>query len=400
MPSISRLRPVIGKSPKSVVNFVIGGQFVSSTRSSRPQSCSRRGPWRWMKWPCGMSLGKRSRSTSSTSRPLRASSIAVAAPAHRAPMTIASYVFATLTHDGGRVTRRSAQDRGAREPGPAQPRDHLRLLAARGVRWRRAASRARTGARSPPGPRARRERRSAARTRSTCCRTACCATATCCTRCASFGRWLLRRGLLDRGSRLGRLMSRLHTPFDAVELASDAVARGNRKVFEEIGYEFARYLEADDLDTFLAGLREGDPPDGQALLRAAFTRYAGAARRRRRCCSRTWRSGCTSRPACSPRSARRWTPPTRPRRTSAGGCARTRARACAARPRRSPRPPSARSTRSPRELITRSLMVLSVPGRILALGADARRPLPRVAARADRRRAGRARRALRSASRR
>ena len=35
-------------------------------------------------------------------------------------------------------------------------------------------------------------------------------------------------------------MSRLHTPFDAVELASDAVARGNRKVFEEIGYEFAR----------------------------------------------------------------------------------------------------------------------------------------------------------------
>ena len=30
-------------------------------------------------------------------------------------------------------------------------------------------------------------------------------------------------------------MKRLHTPFDAVELASDAVARGNLKVFEEIG---------------------------------------------------------------------------------------------------------------------------------------------------------------------
>ena len=72
-------------------------------------------------------------------------------------------------------------------------------------------------------------------------------------------------------------MGRLHTPFDAVELASDAVARGNRKVFEEIGYEFARYLAADDLDAFLDGLRPGDPPDGQRLLRAAFTRYAQVA---------------------------------------------------------------------------------------------------------------------------
>ena len=35
----------------------------------------------------------------------------------------------------------------------------------------------------------------------------------------------------SRDTRLGRLMRRLHTPFDAFELASDAVARGNRKVF-------------------------------------------------------------------------------------------------------------------------------------------------------------------------
>ena len=44
-----------------------------------------------------------------------------------------------------------------------------------------------------------RARRSAARTRSTSCRTGCCATARCCTRSRPFGRWLLRRGLFDRG---------------------------------------------------------------------------------------------------------------------------------------------------------------------------------------------------------
>ena len=62
----------------------------------------------------------------------------------------------------------------------------------------------------------------------------------------SIGRWLLRRGLFDPTSRLGRIMGRLHTPFDAVEAASNAVARGNLKVFAEIGYEFARYLSGDE----------------------------------------------------------------------------------------------------------------------------------------------------------
>jgi hypothetical protein len=78
----------------------------------------------------------------------------------------------------------------------------------------------------------------------------------------SFWRALLRHGLFNRDTRLGRLVWRLHTPFDAFELASDAVARGNRKVFEEIGAEFARYLTL-DFETFIAGVRD-------AALRQAF----------------------------------------------------------------------------------------------------------------------------------
>ena len=71
----------------------------------------------------------------------------------------------------------------------------------------------------------------------------------------------------------------LHT---AVDHASDAVGRGNKKVFEEIGYEFARFLsmflgdtvaDYDKLGRFCEALRPGDPPDGQGYLRQAFTRY-------------------------------------------------------------------------------------------------------------------------------
>ena len=94
----------------------------------------------------------------------------------------------------------------------------------------------------------------------------------------SLWRWLLRRGLLDPTSRLGRLVGELHTPFDALERASDAVARGNRKVFEEIGLEFARYVhdcppDAADIQPFLDSLAPGEPPDGQQFLRQAFRRY-------------------------------------------------------------------------------------------------------------------------------
>jgi hypothetical protein len=67
-------------------------------------------------------------------------------------------------------------------------------------------------------------------------------------------------------------------PDCAFERASDAVARGNRKVFEEIGREFARFLALPptELATFPDSLRPGDPPDGQEYLRQAFTAYTAA----------------------------------------------------------------------------------------------------------------------------
>jgi hypothetical protein len=103
----------------------------------------------------------------------------------------------------------------------------------------------------------------------------------------SLWRMLLTRGLYDPRTRLGRVVRAIQGPLDPFERASDAVARGNRKVFEEIGREFARFLTSgigttpdsgNALAAFLDGLRDGDPPDGQRLLRQAFTRYAAAMR--------------------------------------------------------------------------------------------------------------------------
>jgi hypothetical protein len=64
--------------------------------------------------------------------------------------------------------------------------------------------------------------------------------------------------------------------------AADAIARGNKKVFDEIGLEFARYLSgpANDaafskssIDSFCELLRPGQPPEGQQYLSNAFRRY-------------------------------------------------------------------------------------------------------------------------------
>jgi hypothetical protein len=89
----------------------------------------------------------------------------------------------------------------------------------------------------------------------------------------------------DPPERLWDVLWKALRPNAAFERASDAVARGNRKVFEEIGHEFARFLalprvggaiDPAALAAFCDGLRPGDPPAGQALLRQAFRSYAAA----------------------------------------------------------------------------------------------------------------------------
>lgn len=71
-------------------------------------------------------------------------------------------------------------------------------------------------------------------------------------------------------------------PLAALDRASDAVGRGNKKVFEEIGREFARFydtclndsvFDADKIALFGESLRPGKPPEGQQYLRQAFTLY-------------------------------------------------------------------------------------------------------------------------------
>ncbi len=98
----------------------------------------------------------------------------------------------------------------------------------------------------------------------------------------SLWRALLRRGLFNPATRLGRMVRAIHDPFDALERASDAVAAGNLKVFEEIGYEIARYLEScggdpsvdsPDFVRFSNELAPGSPPGGQDWLRRAFSHY-------------------------------------------------------------------------------------------------------------------------------
>ena len=68
----------------------------------------------------------------------------------------------------------------------------------------------------------------------------------------------------------------------AIDRASDAVGRGNKKVFEEIGREFARFYstclhddvpDSQNIAHFCDQLHSGDPPDGQRYLQKAFTHY-------------------------------------------------------------------------------------------------------------------------------
>jgi hypothetical protein len=68
----------------------------------------------------------------------------------------------------------------------------------------------------------------------------------------------------------------------AKKRASEAVARGNKKVFEEIALEFARFIATclkdeeymeSSITEFCKTLRPGLPPNGQEYLRSAFAFY-------------------------------------------------------------------------------------------------------------------------------
>ncbi len=71
-------------------------------------------------------------------------------------------------------------------------------------------------------------------------------------------------------------------PDSAFEHSAQAVATGNRIVFSEIGGEFARFLTTfksendfteDNISKFCTAFKSGNPPDGQQMLKDAFTSY-------------------------------------------------------------------------------------------------------------------------------
>jgi hypothetical protein len=194
-------------------------------------------------------------------------------------------------------------------------------------------------------------------------------------------RALVRRGLFRRDSRLGRLVADLHTPFDAFELASDAVARGNRKVFAEIGLEFARYLRDCDADlapdapafaAFLDGLRPGEPPDGQRYLRQAFARYQqqrfepDPGRRAQLVVLANLEIGLHEQTRLQPEIAEALDAAATTGDRLSGNLVRRLLGAVVQRG----------LTRTSRVVITHSFMVLTLPGAVLALGRNLDAPFP------------------------
>ncbi|MBC7895162.1 MAG: hypothetical protein H7066_07100 [Cytophagaceae bacterium] len=86
-------------------------------------------------------------------------------------------------------------------------------------------------------------------------------------------------------SGIRELVRRTVDPVSVMRKASDAVSRGNLKVYAEIGREFARWIDSCSAEaavdgaantTFRDSLRDGDPPEGQRMLRDAFRAFAQA----------------------------------------------------------------------------------------------------------------------------
>jgi hypothetical protein len=71
-------------------------------------------------------------------------------------------------------------------------------------------------------------------------------------------------------------------PDSVFEHSANAVAEGNKKVFAEIGGEFASFLSVfkseedfteENISKFCSAFKPGNPPDGQQMLKDAFTSY-------------------------------------------------------------------------------------------------------------------------------
>lgn len=95
-----------------------------------------------------------------------------------------------------------------------------------------------------------------------------------------LGRQLARLPGLSADA-LMHLVGQVSLALPGIDRAASAVARGNRKVFEEIGRDFAGALDtleqhSGSFEPIAATLRPGPPPDGQDLLRRAFVNYQTA----------------------------------------------------------------------------------------------------------------------------
>jgi hypothetical protein len=219
---------------------------------------------------------------------------------------------------------------------------------------------------------------------------------------ASFNRMLLRKGLFQPDTALGRATAAIHSPFDAFERASSAVASGNLKVFAEIGAEFARFLatvpadareDSSEFDGFASGLRQGPPPDGQDLLKDAFACYQRQRRETDPGARAAWillanlKIGCHEQTRLQPQIAaavdaplatateigahvlhtlipgsHRWPGVLhRPVAVALGGLALVVRR---------------EAVRMSRAVVTEAMMTLSVPGAVLSLGAALDVPVP------------------------
>ena len=91
-----------------------------------------------------------------------------------------------------------------------------------------------------------------------------------------------RQGVRRRLEEIVDMIWQVNDSRSAFDRSSAAVARGNLKVFSEIGREFARFhaeclpdaqYDPDHIRAFCEQLRPGEPPDGQRFLRQAFMHY-------------------------------------------------------------------------------------------------------------------------------